>query len=702
MLGFSPFGPFVGLMNRLRYAQKFLLITVLFLIPISLMLFQLVKHYDADLETFRAEQEGAALIREAKPLLVQLQQHRGLANGWLNGDDAAQPQLEAVEAGIAETIAAVDSRIFDGRTVAEDERWSGLKEGWGRLQSEYAELAAPDSFERHTALIAELQSFLSAVADRSRLTLDARLDTHYLAVLTTHELPALMETVGQARGKGNGILASGRIGDDQRIELMLSIRDIDDAVAEMERARANALSYNAALGASLDEPAAASIDAAKRYSATIEDQFVDGSLSMKPADYFEQGTNTIASASALFDVSAAALDRLLAERIEETKRHRAETFVTLAVALLLAMLLFLGFYIGVRRTVNDLAASSKRMADGDLTSRARSDTKDELSEVAAAFNRMAEKIGALLAVNRSMAENVASSAQQLRAMSEQTIGASEELAEAAATIAAGAEQQMQASGETSRAMEEMAIGVQRIAESTAVVSDAAAGVAEAAKRGDERLTAAVGQMHQIHDAVHRSAETVRQLGERSKEIGDITTSIAEITAQTQILSLNAAIEAARAGEAGRGFSVVANEIRMLADRCKEAAASIATIVSEIVGSVKEADEAVAVGKDATDAGIRSIEEVNRMFRDILASARQTAEQIQETSAASEQMSAGTQEITASIASLSDVAGHALARTQTMSASSEELLSSMEEVQAVIDALSDSSARLNEEMEKFKV
>ncbi|GIQ71134.1 HAMP domain-containing protein [Xylanibacillus composti] len=694
--------PFIRLMNRAKYAQKFLLITSLFCIPILIMLHQLIQAHRDDIHQLSLELEGVSYIASLEPIILEMQKHRGLANGWLNGDSSSEVAILESQEAIEQYLLSSDSLLKQADPAfALEEEWEAIRIAWLDLKEAYARLAPEESFQAHTALIGDIQGLITTIADQSQLTLDARLDTFYLATLSTNHLPALIETVGQARGSGNGILAASRISEEQTLSFMLATENMDRAAAAMTKVQELVLSYNPSLREELEKLSAASIEAAEDYSRIIAEQFIERSLTMEPSDYFARGTQTIDEASLFFDAVIASLDRLLLERLEQAKFNRNLVFASLLLSFSLATLLFLSFYWSVKRSVAALNESSHQLATGNLKARIVVESRDELGDVGHSFNAMAESIGNLIRLNQTMMEQIAAASGHLRDMSQQTVSATEEIAESTQLVAAGADRQLEATDETSRAMSEMAAGVQHIAEATSSISELAEDAANQAKSGNDTLVSTAARMQQIHQTVHRSVETMQVLGQRSRKIGDIVSDIANITAQTHILSLNAAIEAARAGEAGKGFSVVADEIRALAGQCKQAAESIAQIVLEIAASVEQADGAILEGQQAAALGLKSMDEMSAIFHSILDSVQQVAEQIRDTSAISEQMSAGTEEIAASVTELTAIAQQALDKTQVTSASSQELLSSMEEVQAVIDTLNESADQLAGEMKKFQ-
>jgi methyl-accepting chemotaxis protein len=248
----------------------------------------------------------------------------------------------------------------------------------------------------------------------------------------------------------------------------------------------------------------------------------------------------------------------------------------------------------------------------------------------------------------------------------------------------------------------MSIGVQEVAISAQNVSDSSVQASEKAREGNQAIQTAIKQMNHIHETVHGSAEIIKGLEERSKEIGQITRVITDISSQTNLLALNAAIEAARAGEHGRGFAVVADEVRKLAKQSNESAKQISDLISMIqvetnkaVQSMKTTTKEVIEGIDVVNTAGTSFEQIENVIKDVVS-------QIQEVSSEVEQMAFGTGQVVESINMIAKVSEETASRTQNISTATEEQSASMEEISASASSLSIMAEELQMLIRKFKV
>ena len=349
-----------------------------------------------------------------------------------------------------------------------------------------------------------------------------------------------------------------------------------------------------------------------------------------------------------------------------------------------------------------LAASSKEAAKGDLTVTVPVTTGNEIGQAGTAFNEMIASLRELtIHIDRTSME-VADSSQNLKETATQTEAATNEIAEAIQSVAVSSETQLASSQECQRAMTEMTIGIQRIAESSSVVSELAAGTANLAAAGEEVISRTVRQMNTIEGHVFSAADAMSQLNESSNRIGDILSHISDVANQTNLLALNASIEAARAGEHGKGFAVVAHEIRKLAERSKESSNEISAILHEIGTRSQEVASSLSISANEARTGTELASESGDSFRSILRSVKEVSDQVQEVSAASEQMSAGSEEIAASLVELERMAHTSASHSQEVAAASEEQLASVEEVAGASEQLRTLANELREAVGRFKV
>ncbi len=358
-----------------------------------------------------------------------------------------------------------------------------------------------------------------------------------------------------------------------------------------------------------------------------------------------------------------------------------------------------------RMIVRPLTAMQELMVqaeNGNMTVRGQYQSKDEIGSLSRTFNGMLAGLHRVLSqVNRS-AEELATNSGQLSASAEETTRATHEIAASTQSAANGAESMMSGSAESARSMEEMAAGIQRIAENSSVVSEASDTMAKEALQGNEMMKKAGKQMELITASVSRLSKVIGQLDSRSQEIDQIVSVITGIASQTNLLALNAAIEAARAGEAGRGFAVVADEVRKLAEQSEVSAGKIARLIQEIQDDTRYSVQAMEQGMKEVEEGRQTTLEAGQAFAKIASSAQQVAEQIQEVSAATEEMSASSEQVTASIMEISHTARESADSTRKVAAATQEQLASMEQITTAVESLNDMARTLDEVVRKFRL
>ena len=373
----------------------------------------------------------------------------------------------------------------------------------------------------------------------------------------------------------------------------------------------------------------------------------------------------------------------------------------IAVLAGITIALFMGRIIS--KPIISLANSAKKIAEGDLSVDVVSvKNKDEIGELVGSFNLMTKNLRMLIEQVSTNSIHVASAAEELTASAEQTTQATDQIALSIQEIASGSDTQVQSANECSTAMKEMTIGIQQVAETSSSVSESAIETNKEANLGNESLQKVIHQMNTINTSVEDSASVIRRLGNLSNEIGNIIGVITGIADQTNLLALNAAIEAARAGEHGKGFAVVADEVRKLAEQSKESADQIAELINKIQVDTNQAVNVMEVGTQEVATGMQIVKETGEGFEKILRSIEQVTAQIQEVSAISEEMSASAEEVNASLEEMAHIAQHSSSNTQNVASASEEQLASMEEITSSASSLSNMAEDLQALVSKFKI
>ncbi len=246
-------------------------------------------------------------------------------------------------------------------------------------------------------------------------------------------------------------------------------------------------------------------------------------------------------------------------------------------------------------------------------------------------------------------------------------------------IAKGAQEQSKAVDDTSRSTDKMNMAIEQVAREAVSLSNVSFRTGEAAKKGEDAVTRTMEGMSRMRNTVFGAAEKIRSLGQSSEMIGDIVEVIDEIADQTNLLALNAAIEAARAGEHGRGFAVVADEVRKLAERSQKATKEIGRLISTIQKGTQEAVTAMEEGRVEAEDGSKIAADAGVALKEILNVIHATNTQVQNISAAAEQLA---QESSSLVKGISDVA----AVVQENTAATEEMAASTTEVSKAFEGL----------------
>ncbi|MEC1178258.1 methyl-accepting chemotaxis protein [Metasolibacillus meyeri] len=399
------------------------------------------------------------------------------------------------------------------------------------------------------------------------------------------------------------------------------------------------------------------------------------------------------------------------QQMDEIKESTDISITTARIVSILVLSISVAITIGlilyVRRTITNplksIMNSAKAIGDGDLSDEDITiRTKDELGQLGGIFNTMKGNIRHLIAHIQSNAEQLSASAQQLSASAEEMTATTEDVTRQATDTAETSQIATGAANESAIAMEETAQGVQRIAEASQTLHTSSLNASEVATNGTEIIAHARQQMDEINGAAFTVNELVQKLAKQTEEIGNMTQVITAITEQTNLLALNAAIEAARAGEHGKGFAVVADEVRTLAEESKASANGIATLTTEIRQDTKNVEQAMGNALSSVQDGVAVIAKAGDSFATIVEAVNGMTYQIQDVSATAEQLSASAEQVSASVNEIASGTSSISSNIDTVAAAMEEQSATMNEVAHVATTLSVHAQELQTEVQKFKV
>lgn len=323
----------------------------------------------------------------------------------------------------------------------------------------------------------------------------------------------------------------------------------------------------------------------------------------------------------------------------------------------------------IMRAVDSLETASARLADGDLLAAVDYQGRDELGRVAAAFNAMRLRM-------HEMITQVANATGQLAAASEETTAVTVQTSD-------GIRRQQSETEQVAAAMNEMSATVQDVARNAASAAEAAHAADADAANGRKVLARTVEVINTLAREVENATGVIRSLQDDSNNIGSVLDVIRAIAEQTNLLALNAAIEAARAGEAGRGFAVVADEVRTLASRTQQSTSEIQAMIEKLQGGAANAVKVMETGHRQAGEGVTQVAEAGAALESILQAVTTINDMNAQIASAAEQQSAVAEEINRNIVTVSEIAEQTSVGSQQTAATSEELAQLAAQLQSLV-------------------
>lgn len=340
--------------------------------------------------------------------------------------------------------------------------------------------------------------------------------------------------------------------------------------------------------------------------------------------------------------------------------------------------------------------------EGDLTKEIIIHSNDEIAKLAQSFNKMLASLRDMLSQVQATSNHVATSSEQLHASSDETVQATNQIVDAIQDVASSIEQQEKNTVDSAAAIQEITASVQQVASSIHEVAQTAQQTSEQANVGQTYVTSMVDQMSTIHHASTETIAMMRSLEKRSAEIGNIVSVITDIADQTNLLALNASIEAARAGTHGKGFQVVAEEVRKLADQSLASVHQIVENIQHIQQDITLAVNMTITGSEGSKHGLEVAQQTGKSFINILSSIGNVSSQTEDLSTITEQISASLTQVNDASVQIAHYAQTNAHHTTEIAASSQEQIATVEQVHSAASDLAKSAEQLKLLIEKFKL
>jgi methyl-accepting chemotaxis protein len=621
--------PAVSLMNRLSFGMKFSLISVLFLVPMLVTNFYLVRDSYREFQGTRVELQSLDLLGSSLTLRRDLETLNNLVQvNVILGQSGKAGNLEAQISSLEQTVL---SRLQSLQAMTDDPAQIKVFDGKrDEMISAFKAQQAENSLQSKSGMIGKLlgnaQIFSQIIASQAGLSRDNQGDIRQLSELVTNITPAVTQTLGEGRAIGSYSLGQGFLNSSSSTRFDELLAQIEKLQAEYALKLADALDSSKAARADLSTQADNSKTSLKQASELFEEKVVVAETLDTPWQaFYDQVTGLMDKTYQLNDMTLKFLNTQLQQRLAQNRTHMVLQAVALSLVFVLIFYLYGGFYASTRTTLKRLGAMMDKVAAGDMTVNFVAHSRDELGELGEVFNGTVRKIHDLIervGHTVSEVERQAGQVENVSAQSNQAVAGQRTQIEQVAT-----------------AMNQMSATSLEVARSAAAAVSCAHSVNDETISGRGLVESQQGSIAALASEIDQSVRVINQLASDSQSISRVLEVIKSIAEQTNLLALNAAIEAARAGEQGRGFAVVADEVRTLAKRTQQSTEEIEQMIAKLHGGVGAAVKAMGVSHQMAGGTVGQSEKVQQALENILGAVGMIVDQNQQIAAAVEQQTA---------------------------------------------------------------
>ncbi|WP_296222163.1 methyl-accepting chemotaxis protein [Pseudomonas sp. UBA2684] len=653
--------PGVRVLERFSFARKFQLLFVLFILPLGYALWVISSDHQARLSLIDRELEGMQGVQGLGAVQHALLEQRTLLARWKGTETQAEALLQGREGALDEALQAAAALLQSAPSSPQArEQLSALQGLRGALSvAELRKLPLPDALERYQKTLLQLMALREQVATDSGLILDPYLDTYLMMEQLTFTLPRLLESLGSFASQGYGAVVSQHFTLQSRVLIRDLRRALDESRGQLSKARSTLGLEAPKAMKNLQAPFAAAEQGLEQFLAEIDhDMFEASPMALTPAQFIQRVDALHAQLSGLQQALYQQFALSLGDYRQQARLEMLEVIAVFGVLTLLALYILLCLNASISRSTAGIILAAEGLRDGDLRVRMQVHGEDDLASIATALNAaVAQLRGSMQGVDQE-SQNLGGTVQLLSTQAQNALVA--------------VEQQQGQMSQIATAATQMAATAQSVAQSCEQAAVEAGQTREIANQSNQRSVRTSASMRQLSSRLGDSAATLQQLRQQTEQITRVVDVIKGIAEQTNLLALNAAIEAARAGEQGRGFAVVADEVRSLSQRTQNSTAEIAQTVADlhkVVGqSVSQMEDAVR----QAEGDVGSVLAMGEDLDGIVESVQRVSDRLAQIATAAEQQAATADEVSGNIQQVDQAASALLDGAQAVSSAAEQL------------------------------
>ncbi len=663
----TPLSLLVGFLSSIGYKAKFALIGVFALSFMGYLVFSLISQRNQQIEFTQKELIGAQVIVPVKELFINTQKLRGTTMSYISGNKSLKPTIFQLQEKVKKNLNDIEKTLIsvNDQISGVDERAKTIKNHLFTLMPASLSLAEDGVFKRYTKIINEEIALIVNIGDMSNLILDPELDSFYLMDAVINKLPLIIENIGKSRGLSAAIVNKKSITQKELRALSEYMPQLMGEIKLLESGFETAYKTNPILKERLDRIKSELVKYVYKFETSVNNHVLENQ-DINSAAIFDQGTKAIEKANLLYNKADKELKDILSQRLTDLKNRRTFDLISAVLFTFMLAVIFYAFYQSVSGMVLSVVRQMKEIEESrDLTKDLVIDSKDELKEIAIAYNSLRLSIQSAMRDALNAVDSSNKNAKHMLQESKEIDGNSKYMSSVVSEIA----QKGEDIKEELESSKELAL-------------NAKDQINSAFKTLENTTLSIEGLAKQVEESSHKEmemADKINRLSNDANDVKNVLEVINDIAEQTNLLALNAAIEAARAGEHGRGFAVVADEVRQLAEKTQKSLTEINATISVITQNILEASDEMNQNAKNISTMAKTSQETKNEIERVNEIMKETTSLIEESYKSVVKNSDGVEKMAQDLKNADKVSETTTSKIAFISQSSNELASKVNEI-----------------------